>query len=289
MRTEMPSMSHWRCCSTVVPAVVSILLASMTAALALTPTTARAQGAQSSTANLSFPSPVATGIIGVKAPGALSEIVAHLEAVSATGWQDLEGTGTLTFPTGDTHSALLDLRGADFSRLDIVMNSGTRSFRVQGSSGRFQDEVGNQGSLLAATSRCGIVAFPIVWFDAATSSLVSLLDNGIYMGTGQPLHRVTVEYQLAPGTYTKGDLTVATDLYFEPNTHLLLYSVDSLAFSNVSGAALLRVTSYSDYQKFGSLLVPATIQQSLNGQAQWSLQLSQVQINQNPPVGTFSF
>ncbi|MGA2653866.1 MAG: hypothetical protein ABSF28_25375 [Terracidiphilus sp.] len=261
----------------------------MTAALALTPTTARAQGAQSSTANLSFPSPVATGIIGVKAPGALSEIVAHLEAVSATGWQDLEGTGTLTFPTGDTHSALLDLRGADFSRLDIVMNSGTRSFRVQGSSGRFQDEVGNQGSLLAATSRCGIVAFPIVWFDAATSSLVSLLDNGIYMGTGQPLHRVTVEYQLAPGTYTKGDLTVATDLYFEPNTHLLLYSVDSLAFSNVSGAALLRVTSYSDYQKFGSLLVPATIQQSLNGQAQWSLQLSQVQINQNPPVGTFSF
>jgi hypothetical protein len=236
----------------------------------------------------SFPLPSTTGILGHKDAGAFAEIKAHLLAVSATGWQGLEGTGTLTYPNGDVHSALLYLRGAKYSRLDITMDSGTRSLRVSGFAGRFQDEKGNPGVLPPATSSAGIVAFPRIWTDAA-SSRISLYDQKIYAGTGQSLHRITIEYPIdAEGRGSFSKKTAATDLYFDPNTHLLLFSVDSISVSTMRRQLTL-VTSYGNYQSFEGVSVPTTIKQALNGQEQWTLQLSQVTINTNSPTSTFSF
>jgi hypothetical protein len=166
--------------------------------LGLLSSTACAQDSQSSESSeqaINFPIPVATGTIGTKAPGAVSEVAAHIRAVSAAGWQDLEGTGTLTFPEGDTHSASLYLQGSEYTRFDIELNSGTRSLRLHNYSGKFQDESGNSGSLPPMTSATGVVAFPRVWAGAATSQHVSLFDHGLYTGTGQSLHRITIEYQ----------------------------------------------------------------------------------------------
>lgn len=247
------------------------------------------QAAPNSTTPLLFPAPTTKGIIGQKDAGALAEVTAHLQAVSATGWRDLEGTGTLTFPAGDTHSASLYLLRSTHSRLDIVMDSGTRSLRLRNSVGSFQDERNNQGALLPGTNRAGIVAFPRVWFDAATSPRISLYDQGPYTARGQTLHRITLEYPLFSSTSSSGGPTVATDLYFDSNTHLLLYSVDALSFSSSPNQAFSRITSYGGYQAFNGVLIPSTIGQSLNGQLEWTLQLSQVTTNTNPPVSTFSF
>jgi hypothetical protein len=237
----------------------------------------------------SFPLPSTTGTLGNKDAGALAEIKAHLLAASATGWQGLEGTGTLTYPDGDVHSALLYLRGSKYSRLDITMDSGTRSLRVSGIAGRFQDEKGNPGVLHPATSSAGIVAFPRIWTDAAVSTKVSLYDHKIYTGTGQSLHRITIEYPIdAEGGSSFSKRTAATDLYFDPNTHLLLFSVDSFSVSTMRRQLTL-VTSYGNYQPFEGVSVPTTIKQALNGQEQWTLQLSQVTINTNSPTSTFSF
>lgn len=269
-----------------------VVLASYSALLALAPLAAQAQETDSAapTASLlTFPAPLPTGVLGVKQQLALDEINAHIHAVSANGWQDLEGTGTLTFPAGDAHSASLYLLRSAHSRLDIVMDSGTRSLRLRGSVGSFQDEHGNQGSLLPGTNRAGIVAFPRVWFDAATSPLTSLYDQGPYTGTGQTLHRITLEYSLSLSTSFFGGPTVATDLYFDPNTHLLLYSVDALSFSSSPNQTFSRITSYGGYQAFNGVLIPSTIGQSLNGQLEWTLQLSQVTTDTNPPVSTFAF
>jgi predicted site-specific integrase-resolvase len=52
---------------------------------------------------------------------------------------------------------------------------------------------------------------------------------------------------------------------------------------------LARVTSYGNYHSFEGVSVPTTIKQALNGQEQWTLQLSQVTINTNSPTSTFSF
>jgi hypothetical protein len=236
-----------------------------------------------------FPLPSTTGILGNKDAGALAEINAYLVAVSTTGWQNLQGTGTLTFPNGDMHPASLYLRESKYSRLDITMDSGTRSLRVSGFVGRFRDEKGNAGVLTPASSGAGIVAFPRIWTNAAVSAKVSLYDQKTYVEAGQSLHRVTIEYPLDDqdgSSFSKR--TAATDLYFDPNSHLLLFSVDSFSVSTMR-QRLVRVTSYADYQPFEGVSVPATISQFLNGQDQWTLQLSHVTINTSLPISTFLF
>jgi hypothetical protein len=117
-----------------------------------------------------------------------------------------------------------------------------------------------------------------------------LYDQSIYAGTGQSLHRITIEHPVesATGNGLK-NRTAATDLYFAPNTHLLMYSVDSVTYNGTSGQTFSQVTSYEDYRQFNGIKVPTTVKQYLGGQLQWTLQLSQITINAAPPVNTFSF
>jgi len=238
-----------------------------------------------------FPAPTTTGVLGRKDAGALTEINAHLSAVSAVGWQALEATGTLTYPAGETHAATLYLMGANHSRLDIQMGTGTRSFRQSGSAAHFQHENGNQGSLPPATASAGIVAFPRIWADAVTSSRVSIYDHNTSSYDGQNLHRITIEYPIDIGVATAATKprTAATDLYFDPSTHVLVYSVDAVTFNGPSRQTFARGTSYGDYQQFSGIKVPVTIKQYLNGQLLWTLQLSQVKVNTDPAANTFSF
>jgi len=220
----------------------------------------------------------------------LAEINAHLQAVGAGGWQSLEATGTLTFPDGTSHAASLFLTGSTFQRLDIEMESGSRSLRLGGVAGRFQDERGSMGSLPPATARAGIVAFPRIWADAASSSNVSLYDQHLYTGTGSNLHRITLEYALEGSSQSHfGNRTAATDLYFNPGTHLLAYSVDTVTFIGFVRQSFSRVTSYEEYQQFNGVKVPTTIKQYLNGQLQWTLLLSQVTENATHSADTFLF
>ena len=236
-----------------------------------------------------FPSPSTTDILGAKDAGAISEVTAHLQAVAVSAWEDLEATGTLTFPAGDTHSAELYLLGSESSRLDITMDSGTRSVRLRAAQGKFQNESGDQSFLLPKTSRTGLVAFPLLWANPIKSPYVSLIDRGVHVANGRTLHRITLEYPVAPGRFNQGDPTVATDLYFDPSSHFLLFSVDAQVFANSPGQTFLRVISYAGYRQFNGIFVPTTIGQTLNGQQQWNLQLSQVTVNSNPPLNTFSF
>ena len=238
----------------------------------------------------SLPSPTTTGVLGKKDASALAEINAHLQAVGAGGWQGLEATGTLTFPDGTSHAASLFLAGSKSQRLDIEMESGSRSLRLGGFAGRFRDERGNQGSLPSATSSAGIVAFPRIWADASTSSNVSLYDQHLYSGTGSNHHRITIEYALeGPAGSRLGKETGATDLYFDPSTHLLAYSVDAVTFNESARQVFSRVTSYEQYQQFNGVKVPTTIKQYLNGQLQWTLLLSQITENATHSADTFSF
>jgi len=237
-----------------------------------------------------FPSPVTTGVLGKRDAGALSEINAHIIAVGASGWQSLEATGTLTYPDGSAFAATLYLSGSRFQRLDIEMGSGTRSVRIGGFAGRYQGERGNQGALPPATSSAGIVAFPRIWADAATSASISLYEQHLYTGTGSNLHRITMEYALeGPAGSRLGNKTAATDLYFDPSTHLLDYSVDAVTFNGPTRQPFQRVTDYEEYQQFSGIKVPTVIKQYLNGQLQWTLQLNQVTINSNPDASVFSF
>ena len=236
-----------------------------------------------------FAAPAATGTLGNKSPEAINVIVAYRQAVSSAGWQDLHGIGTITYPTGSPHAAELYLSGSDRTRLDITTDSGPRSVRLRGSSGSFQDEKGNSEALLAPTSNAGLLAFPRLWIGPLGTESVSLSDQGTYTAGVQNLRKITIEYPQFSGNYAAGDPTSATDLYFDPNSHLLLFSVDAVSFPGTAGQAVIRVTSYGSYQQFGQIMLPTLIQQALSGQTEWTLNLSQINTNVNPPDSTFSF
>ena len=236
-----------------------------------------------------FPVPTSAGVIGVKDPTALAEVLAFTRATGAANWRSLQGTGTLSYQDGETHDASLYLFGSEYSRLDVEMGSGTRSVRLNASAGSFKNESEERNFLLPTTSRVGLVAFPKVWTDVVNSSLVSLYDHGVYTGAGQALRRITIEYQVTLSSYSPGDPTVATDLYFDPSTHALLFSVDSVRFASSAGQSFLQVMSYGGYHAFNGVVVPTSLTQTLNGQPQWALQLSQVTVNSNLSLSTFSF
>lgn len=238
---------------------------------------------------LQFSRPVTTGALNHRDSAALAEITAHMVAVGATGWQDLEATGTLSFPSGDSHNAALYLLGSEGTRLDITFDSSIRSLRERGFVGEAHGESGDTVSLPPSAALAGVLAFPRLWSEASSAATVSLYDHGNLSVGGTSLRRITMEYAPRAGFLPYGGSTLATDLYFEPHSHLLVYSVDSIPFSTTHGQPLLRVTSYTAYQRFGAVLLPTSFQQILNGQLQWTLDLSQFTLNQNPPLSTFSF
>jgi hypothetical protein len=235
----------------------------------------------------SFPAPPVTGVLGAKDTSAVAEIAAFVQASSTTGWHDLEASGTLTFPSGDQHSATLWLAGGLESRLDIETDSGTRSVRLTKSSGRFGDEKGNQHPFLPETSSRGIFPLSKLWAGDAADAQISLHDQGVFSAGGQNLHRITMEYPYlqANGVHP----TVSTDLYFDPATHLLALSVEDIRFVESPYRLFRRVTSYSNYQTIGAITLPANIQQTIDGQLQWTLQITQATTNTNPPDSKFSF
>jgi hypothetical protein len=236
-----------------------------------------------------FPLPKTTGVFGTRDNSALLEITAFLRATSGASWQSLDATGTLMFPDGDSHQAELHLKGAYNTRLDITMETGIRSFRVTRSSGVFRDERGNGGTLQAATSATELVAFPRIWTDALSSQRISLFDHGTFASNGHTFHRLTIEYALSPSGYKGFDPAAATDLYFDPTSHLLLYSVDAAVFNEQPNMISTRITEYNNYQAVNGILIPTLISEVLDGQPQWVMQLNTITTNTLSPDSTFSF
>jgi hypothetical protein len=238
-----------------------------------------------------FPKPVLSGQLGVKNPGALAEAGSNIGAAGGANWNDLEATGTIVFGSdqNDSHAATLTVDGERYTRLDVTFDSGVRSLRLRSIAGRSITENGDRIDIPPATACAGLFAFPRLWRRAVNSQRVSLFDRGAFNLSGTTLHRVTMEYAPESEDFKYGPATVATDLYFDPQTHLLLYSVDSLAYINTHGQQLMRVTQYSNYQTLSGMTFPTTVSQYLERQLQWTLQLSSIQANQSPSLNMFLF
>src|SRR5579862_8756839 len=119
--------------------------------------------------DLPFPLPVTTGTLNHRDAAALAEVTAHLATVGAMTWQDLEATGTISFPGGDSHTASLYLLGSGGTRLDIMFNSAVRSLRERGFVGEAHGESGDSASLPPSAALAGVFAFPRLWSEASSA------------------------------------------------------------------------------------------------------------------------
>jgi len=94
------------------------------------------------------------------------------------------------------------------------------------------------------------------------------------------LHRTAIESQASCRNMTPRQRAVlVTDFYFDPTSGLLVTSAGFIRIDSAGNNNSLRVIPYGDYRKVGDSTILYRYTQTLDGQKQWPLQLSDVQLN----------
>lgn len=233
-------------------------------------------------APVSAPIPAATNKLGRYDDAALSEVLMHLKVVGTTPWTGMQGTGTITYGSEqNSYPAALTILGSKRSRLDVQTSTGTISSRINNRVGNIQQPDGKRFPLAPEMAASGIVQFELPRLaDLQTKS--SILDHGMTVVDGMNLHRLTLEQPLTP------QKNIATDLYFDPETHLLIKTANAIR-PDGSQSELLRVITYGDYRSVDGVMIPFLYTQALDGQKQWTIQLSEVQLNPTIQLNYFEF
>jgi hypothetical protein len=251
----------------------------------------QAQSPPSESLDKDVPTPAVVGTLGQQDAGALSELVAHLKVVGAGPWAGMQGTGQITYGEDTTtYSATLSVLGGTHFRLDGQTQAGQLSIRINGNNGKIQEADGHQYPILPSTASSGIFQFELPRLADFPHASTSFLDRGSVSISGTLLHRLTYEIPAASADNApmiKG--AVVTDFYFDPISHLLIKSANSIRINGAGNNEFLRVITYGDYRKVGDLMIPFRYTQTLNGQKQWTLQLSDVQLNPDLNTTLFEF
>lgn len=245
---------------------------------------------QSAPSSLEIPPPTTSVVLGHTDTGALAELLAHLKAVGATPWTGMQGTGQITYGDDTTsYNATLTMLGNTGFRLDADAQQGQFSIRINRNHGAIQEVDGKRHLILPGTAASGIFQFQLPRLANFPATGSSFLDRGMVIVAGQNLHRLTFEAPLGVASKSGKQKIVTTDLYFDSATHLLVKSANTIRINGITNVDFLREITYEDYRQVGSLLIPFRFTQTLNGQKQWTLQLSEVQLGATQPAAYFNF
>jgi len=246
---------------------------------------------QSAPSSLDIPFPAASGVLGRADAGASAELIAHLKAVGLSPWTGMQGTGQIAYGNDTaTYSATLTISGNTGFRLDAANQQGHFSLRIRGSHGEIQEANGHRILILPNTAASGIVQFQLLRLANFPGQKTSLLDRGTVTIGGQILHRLTYEFPAVAATLpAQKQHTIATDLYFDPATHLLVKSANAIRINGAGNHDFLREITYEDYRQVDGISIPFRYTQTLNGQKLWTLQLSDVQLNPTLQPTYFQF
>lgn len=122
------------------------------------------------------------------------------------------------------------------------------------------------------------MAFPKLLASEFSLTDVTIVDGGMITISGESLHRITVERPLHPAqSKLTSDNTSVIDLYFDPKSSLLIKSAVAVPISWSDPERYVEVTTYADYQSVNGVLIPFSCSRTINGQPEWTLQLSSVQ------------
>lgn len=237
------------------------------------------------------PVPAVVLPLGRQDAAALEAIIDFVKATNGGTWNGMRATGTITgSEENTTNSATLTVGGGDDFRLDVSAPEGERSIRIHGNIGQIQESDGQSHRLPLATAANGLLAFPKLLDSSFPTAQTSLLDRGLVSIEGKALRRITIE---TPLDVTGGSLSPAqislVDLYFDPASGLLIKSVSSAQLDSADRERYVLAVTYGDYRKVDSLLLPLTLSQTLNGQRQWSLQLTDVHLQPVVDAHYFQF
>lgn len=242
-----------------------------------------------------LPIPVATHVAARIDPAALQVIADHFQAVGAKPWFGMQAQGTLTYADaeGSPRNAELLIDGQDAFRLDISGPNGAVSTIIRGKHGISKGSDGAIHGMPSSTAQLGLIQFPMARRESFMNSPLSLIERGVLDVEGTTLHRVSMEFmptkKVANAPATNVDPPQVIDFYFDPKSHLLLKTVSVVRLEGQAMQNFIRVITYSDYRETDKTLIPYRMDESLNGEPEWSLQLAQVQLTSKSNQNDFDF
>jgi hypothetical protein len=237
-----------------------------------------------------IPLPLTVNAKGQKDASALQGLIEYLNAVNLTQWSGMQAKATYIDANGTSSPAALTIGKWNQGRINIETASGTRSTRIDGDIGGTVETNGRRFSLPMATAELGLVVFPRLFSSEFGVSAAAIVDRGQIEIDGELLHRITIEESvLTNGMLIDNQSSNVTDLYFEPVKHLLRMSTSLVQLDSADRERYLVVNRYCDYQTTGTMLMPHTIRQTLNGQFQWTLQLAEIDLQPQIDSSYFRF
>jgi hypothetical protein len=241
-----------------------------------------------------IPTPAIRATLGQQDTGALQELIDYLKAVNLVSWNGFSGSGTFVAPAtdgGNGDQASVSVVQGDQFRLDVHTQTGIERTRIADTYGVTMDASGRRWPIPRATAKTGLFYFPRLLTSSFPTPTTRLIDQGQVQVAGQLLHRITVCEPLTNTQQTDTDPTRLSlvDLYFDTTSHLLIKSAASIQLDSADRARYVQVITYGDYRAVQSGLIPFQIHQSLNGQAQWTLQLSDATLTVDTNSSDFYF
>lgn len=227
-----------------------------------------------------IPLPVIGSATGQKDASALQAMIDYLNAVGVTSWAGMQATGTYSQSNGLSGTASLSIGTSDQFRLDLSTSSGTRSTRIDGNFGMMVEADASQFPIPPYAAKIGIVGFARLFSPDVGTTASAIIDQGLVSIAGVSLHRITVEEAVLVNAVPIGSGTPSvTDFYFDPSSHLLKISTAFVQLNSTDRGRYLVVVRYDGYQSAGTLSLPHSIQQTINGQPQWALNLTDIALN----------
>jgi hypothetical protein len=224
---------------------------------------------------------------------ALAELTAHLKTVGPTLWVALKGTGSMSYSeTGqDPVPVTICLAGKDRFRLDETTAKGNLSIRTHDSVGEVITPDSKPILLPPETATVGSIHFQLLRLAEFPDPSTSFIDKGLVTVNGRALHRIATDVATRQGIHggPHPRVLVPLDLYFDPQTHLLIKSATLIKLPSSGREPLLQVMTYSNYQSVNGVLLPFSFRETIDGEFHWAITLTQADLISAPSRTFFTF
>lgn len=237
--------------------------------------------------------PASTGILGQTDSSAVSELSAHLSAAGAVPWRGLQATGSISYggSSSGEYPATLSILGENRFRLDATTPTGTTSIRIHGQMRQVQIENHAVLTQVSDSGTAALVLFQLPRASTFLGSKLSIIDHGMVTLGASSYHRLSYQlpslgFSTVSGSAAK---TTAIDLYFDPVTHLVSASAAIIVIPGSRNVTALRVVTYADYRPVDGQMIPFRYTESVGGQLQWTLRLSDVSTTPTLSEPAFTF
>ena len=256
--------------------------------LIVTSSTAAGQAGPSSSAMSSLEVSPATTIDS----SALSVIANHLNAVHSGQWAALTAAGSITLPGLASASADLTMSGSSQCILKLGSSAPIRSILSDGKTLRTVHADGSTTTMVEEAGLSGLLQFQLLRAADFSRRLLSLKDEGPVKVDGRAyLELSAVFLEPNPPSTISGSKpnTIKILFDFDPGTMFLARSVTKVKIPGSPNNLASLATTYSDYRASGTVLIPHAIAQTLDGQPQWTLNLTDVSLTAPVDLSLFSF